>query len=107
MAHGRVMAAARPAQANTGALVRNLYAGALANGGFCNDSYGTPPDQVFGLAMCYVDYNWTTMCESCLRAQLYFASLACPYSWKGGALYDACVLRYSNESFFTMADTYV
>jgi hypothetical protein len=46
-------------QANTGALVRNLYAGALASGGFCNDSYGTPPDQVFGLAMCYVDYNWT------------------------------------------------
>nr|XP_040252037.1 cysteine-rich repeat secretory protein 4-like [Aegilops tauschii subsp. strangulata] len=43
-------------------------------------------------------------CESYLSGVPYFVGVGCPYTWMAGAFYDACVLRYSNESFFPVAD---
>ena len=51
--------------------------------------------------MCYANYNWT-MCESCLAAAQSFPSEQCPYTWDAGAMYDACVLRYSSDSSFSV-----
>lgn len=86
---------------NVGSLVEHLCAGAIGNGGFLNGSYGDPPDQVFGHVMCYVNYNWT-MCESCLAAAQSLPNEQCPYAWDAGVIYDACALRYSNNSSFSV-----
>ncbi|XBJ06975.1 hypothetical protein VPH35_012556 [Triticum aestivum] len=90
-------------QSNAQALADKLRHGAMKNRGFLQASHGAPPDEVFGLVMCYVDFNWSR-CESYLSGVPYFVGVGCPYTWMAGAFYDACVLRYSNESFFPVAD---
>jgi hypothetical protein len=53
--------------------------------------------------MCYADRNWT-QCQNCLQAATTGVELICPFSREMKAREDACVLRYSNESFFYVAD---
>ncbi|XBH82977.1 hypothetical protein VPH35_071518 [Triticum aestivum] len=65
-------------------LVGNLPVCALGNRFYYNSTAGESPDQVFGLISCFADRNWT-QCR--MR----------------GA-YDSCLLRYSNNSFVSVAD---
>ncbi|CAN6355957.1 unnamed protein product [Urochloa humidicola] len=53
--------------------------------------------------MCYADSNWD-QCQKCLRAAIASMPQTCPFSWEMKACYKACVLRYSNETFFSIAD---
>ncbi|XP_037432256.1 L-type lectin-domain containing receptor kinase IX.1-like [Triticum dicoccoides] len=62
-------------QSNAQSLAHRLHDGAMKNHGFLQGSDGTLPDEVFGLVMCYVDFNRSNFDE-----------------------------RYSNESFFSVAD---
>ncbi|XP_062204162.1 L-type lectin-domain containing receptor kinase IX.1-like [Phragmites australis] len=84
-------------------LMGDLWKRAITNRGFYNDMAGEAPDKVFGLTMCYADRNWTE-CQSCLKAAAAGVQQACPYSREMKACYDACVLRYSDVSFFSVAD---
>ncbi|XP_062204676.1 L-type lectin-domain containing receptor kinase IX.1-like [Phragmites australis] len=93
-----------PYQVNLFRLVGELQAGAIANRGFDDGMAGEAPDSVFGLAMCYADRNWTA-CGDCVRAAAAGVQQACPFGREMKALYDeACLLRYSNESFLSVAD---
>ncbi|KAK1626579.1 hypothetical protein QYE76_000894 [Lolium multiflorum] len=76
---------------------------ATQNGGFFNGTVGTEVDEVFGLVMCYDD-NTDTECLDCLTRALEGIMKLCPHSRTVRAVYDACTLRYSNESFFSVAD---
>ncbi|CAM0901446.1 unnamed protein product [Alopecurus aequalis] len=58
---------------------------------------------VFGLIMCYVDRDLTE-CQMCLAGAVAGIQKACPFSREVRACYDACLLRYSNESFYSVAD---
>lgn len=86
---------ASPYQVNLAELMHGLLVSAIDN--------GEAPDKVFGLVMCYADGNWTN-CKYCIRAATGGIQQACPFSRVARAWYDvACVLRYSNESFFSVA----
>ncbi|XP_025807229.1 L-type lectin-domain containing receptor kinase IX.1-like [Panicum hallii] len=92
-----------PYQVNLGKLMYDLESGAIANpAGFNYSVAGEAPDAVFGLTMCYADRNWT-QCQRCLQ-EATTVELICPFSREMKALEDACVIRYSNESFFYVAD---
>jgi len=81
-----------------------LQSGAIANrAGFNYAVAGEAPDAVFGLTMCYADRNWT-QCQDCLQAATTGVELICPYSREMKAREGACVLQYSDESFFSIAD---
>jgi hypothetical protein len=73
------------------------------NGGFYNGTAGEGPDTVYGLAMCPADYSRVD-CGDCLTAAA--GSNAdgltnrCPGSTTVLAMFDRCLLRYSNASFF-------
>lgn len=90
-------------QVNLGNLMGDLRSGATANGGFDDGVAGQEPDTVFGLIMCYADSN-LTQCMNCLQTATTGVTLICPYSREMKAFDDACVIRYSNEPFFSVAD---
>jgi len=93
-----------PYQVNLIKLMDALQSGAIANrAGFNYAVAGEAPEAVFGLTMCYADRNWT-QCQDCLQAATTGVELICPYSRKMKAREDACVLQYSDESFFSLAD---
>ncbi|KAE8807716.1 Cysteine-rich receptor-like protein kinase 25 [Hordeum vulgare] len=75
-----------------GKLVDNLSDGAMRNGGFQYDSFGAPPDKVFGLVMCYIDYNWT-LCETCLASLLSFPREECRDGWTAGVIWSYSYVR--------------
>lgn len=93
-------------QLNLNQLLNILPTEAKNNGGFYNASLGAGPDdgEVFALIMCYADRNWT-QCVNCLYGAVSGRTLFCPYSRMVDAAYDTCLLRYSNSSFFSVANT--
>ncbi|KAL6629549.1 hypothetical protein ACP70R_029314 [Stipagrostis hirtigluma subsp. patula] len=90
-------------QRNLQFLVGDLSKSAIDNRGFGNGTTGDAPDKVFALTMCYADRNWTE-CTSCLRDAAAGVQVSCPFSREMNAAYDACLLRYSNASFFSVAN---
>jgi len=102
-------------QVNLVKLMADLQAGAIDNRGFNVSMAGKSPDTVFGLIMCYADRTWD-QCQNCVRAATAGVQQTCPFSREMKACYDACVLRYSNESlsvtdlnvaFYVWKDAYV
>ncbi|PVH63199.1 hypothetical protein PAHAL_3G491600 [Panicum hallii] len=82
-------------QRNLAELLSRLPAAAGDNGWFYNGSAGAGADQVFGLVMCYADYN-ATACLDCLSRAPAGITTVCPGSRSVRAMYDACVLQYSD-----------
>jgi serine/threonine protein kinase len=76
---------------------------AAQNGGFFNGTVGAEVDEVFGLVICYAD-STDTECVDCLTGAPEGIMKLCPHSRTVRAVYGACTLRYSNESFFSVAD---
>ncbi|CAM0879248.1 unnamed protein product [Alopecurus aequalis] len=91
-------------QINLQKLLSDLPPNAIANGGFATRTAGEEPSKVFGLIMCYADRN-VSDCHYCLNASAASITTSCPSSRVARATYDACVLQYSNESFFSVANT--
>jgi hypothetical protein len=90
-------------QANLLNLIGNLPPSNIANDSFAEITAGSAPDRVFGLAMCYADRN-LTQCQDCLRNVSGDVQQECPFSRQAKISRDACILRYSNLSFFSDAD---
>jgi hypothetical protein len=96
---------------DTGAYAANVnqFLGALPentvskNGGFFNGTVGLGSDTLYGLAMCPADYSRAD-CSDCLTAAA--ASNAdglrnsCPGSRTVLAMFDRCLVRYSDVNFF-------
>ncbi|KAM0847806.1 hypothetical protein ACQ4PT_054792 [Festuca glaucescens] len=91
-------------QVNLAQLMADIPRNAIDNGGFANRTAGEAPDKVFGLIMCYADQNWTD-CQNCIRAAAAGIQQTCPFSLVARSCYDGCVLQYSNENFFSVANT--
>nr|ABA99261.1 hypothetical protein LOC_Os12g41410 [Oryza sativa Japonica Group] len=89
---------------NLDQLLSTLATAATDDGWFNTSSVGTGgDDQVFGLIMCYADRN-PTQCKECLAGAPAGITQVCPGSRTVNANYDACLLRYSDVSFFSVAD---
>lgn len=85
------------------ALFGDLPWRAISNRGFYAATAGEAPDEVFDLVGCYADRSWT-QCHDCLYAAAAGIQLSCRYSREMKGAYDACVLRYSNRAFVSVAD---
>ncbi|XP_073108415.1 cysteine-rich receptor-like protein kinase 6 isoform X2 [Elaeis guineensis] len=85
-------------------LLPSLASNASLSGGFLNATVGQIPDQIYGLAMCRGDTN-ASVCRSCLNNAIQDAPQLCSYNKGATVEYDDCLLRYSNQRFFSTVDT--
>nr|CAB3462575.1 unnamed protein product [Digitaria exilis] len=89
---------------NLDQLLAALPAAAGDNGWFYKGSAGAGgADEVFGLIMCYADWN-AIQCQYCLADAGAGIKHWCPGSRSASAIYNACVLRYSDEPIPATAD---
>nr|CAD1841127.1 unnamed protein product [Ananas comosus var. bracteatus] len=73
--------------------------------GFYNTTVGpSGADQVYGLALCRGDVS-SADCNTCLTTAAQDAVVKCPHGMSNTMWYDGCMLRYSNQSFFGVADS--
>ncbi|KAL6619012.1 hypothetical protein ACP70R_034151 [Stipagrostis hirtigluma subsp. patula] len=93
-------------QANLDALLSSLpAAAAAASSGFAKNVTGAAAgDQAYGLAQCRADVN-ASDCRSCLEGLARDMAGVCPGQKNAMLIYEPCLLRHSNASFFGAADT--
>ncbi|KAF3335235.1 cysteine-rich receptor-like protein kinase 15 [Carex littledalei] len=93
---------------NLHSLLMSITTSAQSNGGYFNDTVGvgTSNDRIYGLGMCYASANLTE-CNSCLSTVASDITNDCPDSKDAGTWQESgpCFIRYSNENFFSVADT--
>lgn len=73
------------------------------NSGFFNNTIGTAPDQVYGLALCRGDIG-PQECTQCLRTASQDLPQLCPYKRSAIAWYYECHVRYAATKFFSKLD---
>ncbi|CAL5410961.1 unnamed protein product [Camellia sinensis] len=72
--------------------------------GFSNSTAGlSPPDIAYGLFLCRGDVS-TDVCQDCVSTATKEVVKKCPKSKDVIIWYDVCMLRYSNQSIFSIAD---
>nr|CAD1841125.1 unnamed protein product [Ananas comosus var. bracteatus] len=78
---------------------------AAAPSGFHNTTVSRScGDQVYGHALCRSDVS-SSDCNNCLTTAAQDAVVKCPHGTSNTMWYDYCMLRYSNQSFFGVADS--
>ncbi|XP_020087316.1 cysteine-rich receptor-like protein kinase 15 isoform X1 [Ananas comosus] len=73
------------------------------NSGFFNNTIGTTPDQVYGLALCRGDIG-PQECTQCLQTASQDLPQLCPYKRSAIAWYSECHVRYAATKFFSKLD---
>ena len=87
-------------QANLDAILSSLPDAAAASSGFAENTTGAAaPDKAYGLAQCRGDVG-ASDCRSCLNDTAHEMASACPGQKNAMLIYEGCMLRYSNASFF-------
>jgi hypothetical protein len=87
-------------QANLDTALSSLpTAAAASSSGFADDVTGAAPDQVYGLAQCRGDIG-AEDCRACLSQSADEMASKCAGSKDAVLIYEGCLLRYSNASFF-------
>ncbi|KAK9931684.1 hypothetical protein M0R45_018952 [Rubus argutus] len=90
-------------QSNLNHLFSDLSSNATRNTGFYNATTGrTPTDSVYGLFLCRGDVT-VAACKSCVTTATLEVVTHCPIEKQVVIWYDDCMLRYSNQSFFSTA----
>lgn len=90
-------------QSNLNYLLSSLSSNASREGGFYNTTVGqNSPNQIYGLFLCRGDVT-TDVCKDCVAtAAKVVVQQYCPTGMEAIIWYDECMLRYSNESFFSI-----
>ena len=83
---------------NLDRLLSAIPMAAAKDGGFFNSKFGMEGEEVFGLFMCYAG-DTDSQCQDCLTRAPAGVMKLCPHSRTVRAVYNACTLRYSDESF--------
>nr|XP_019703288.1 cysteine-rich receptor-like protein kinase 10 isoform X3 [Elaeis guineensis] len=91
-------------ESNLNLLLPSLASNTSLSGGFLNATVGQIPNKIYGLAMCRGDTN-ASVCRSCLSDAIQDAPRLCPYDKGATIFYNDCLLRYSNQRFFSTVDT--
>ncbi|KAL6619014.1 hypothetical protein ACP70R_034153 [Stipagrostis hirtigluma subsp. patula] len=91
-------------EGNLDALLSSLPAAAAASSGFAKNTTGAVPDEVYGLAQCRADVD-AVDCRACLDSSVQKMAGKCAGKKRAILLYDACLLRHADESFFGAVDT--
>ena len=89
-------------QSNLNYLLSSLSSNANLKTGFYNTTVGqNPPNIVYGLFLCRGDVT-PNVCQDCVStATKDIVQHYCPTGIEATIWYDQCMLRYSNESFFS------
>ncbi|KAH7675711.1 Protein kinase-like (PK-like) protein [Dioscorea alata] len=74
--------------------------------GFYNDTKGDTTEPAYGLALCRGDVS-IDVCNNCVNSSVQQIIQLCPQQKSGIIWLDKCILRYSNQSFFSSVDTSV
>ncbi|XP_070662134.1 cysteine-rich receptor-like protein kinase 10 isoform X3 [Malus domestica] len=90
-------------QSNVNRLLSTLSSNSNRSTGFYNATVQTPNNAVYGLFLCRGDVVGTDACETCVATVTAEAPQRCPVEKQVVIGYDDCMLRYSNESFFSTA----
>ncbi|XP_068307226.1 cysteine-rich receptor-like protein kinase 10 [Pyrus communis] len=90
-------------QSNLNRLLSALSSNANRSTGFYNATVQTTNNAVYGLFLCRGDVVGTDACETCVPTAIAKASQLCSFQKQVVIWYDDCMLRYSNESFFSTA----
>ncbi|KAJ4846240.1 hypothetical protein Tsubulata_012557 [Turnera subulata] len=92
-------------QANLNTLLSSLASDTRTDSsGFYNLSLGQSPDRVNLLALCRGDASIED-CRGCITNSTRKVLQACPNQKAAFAVYDLCMLRYSNRSIFGVVET--
>ncbi|KAI8525205.1 hypothetical protein RHMOL_Rhmol13G0211300 [Rhododendron molle] len=90
---------------NLNTLLSGLSSNSNSSIGFYNFTAGSsPPDVAYGLFICRGDLS-AAVCRDCVAFAAGDVVERCPRSKRAMIWYDECILRYSNESFFSVLDT--
>ncbi|KAL0911300.1 hypothetical protein M5K25_019432 [Dendrobium thyrsiflorum] len=97
-----------PYESNLRSLFTKLIASTWNSSSFYSTATigSSPDDQVFGLAQCRPDVSAST-CFDCLNSSAAASAKpngGCPLSKSAALRDDGCVLRYSDQSFFSILD---
>ncbi|KAM0943875.1 putative protein kinase RLK-Pelle-DLSV family [Dioscorea sansibarensis] len=74
--------------------------------GFYNDTKGDATEHAYGLALCRGDVS-IDVCSNCVNSLVQRIIQLCPQQKSGIIWLEKCILRYSNQSFFSSVDTSV
>ncbi|KAF7121490.1 hypothetical protein RHSIM_Rhsim13G0158300 [Rhododendron simsii] len=88
-------------------LNRILYRALYVDGGYSIFSYkaeGEAPDKVYGLFLCRGDLT-SANCQNCIEVASDEIVQKCPFKKEAIIWYDHCLIRYSDRSFFSTAET--
>ncbi|KAJ0966086.1 hypothetical protein J5N97_027224 [Dioscorea zingiberensis] len=72
--------------------------------GFYNDTRGNTPEKVYGLAQCPGDIS-SDECWKCMNSSVQGIIQNCPQQKRAIIWTGSCVLRYSDQDFFSSVDT--
>ncbi|CAL5410951.1 unnamed protein product [Camellia sinensis] len=91
-------------QTNLNTLFSSLSSNSTSINGFSNSTAGVnPPNIVYGLFLCRGDVS-TAVCQDCVTTATKEVVQRCPNSKVVTIWYDECMLRYSNQTIFSIAD---
>ncbi|KAJ4703241.1 Cysteine rich receptor like kinase [Melia azedarach] len=94
-------------ESNLNLLLSSLRSNASRNNafstGFFNDTVGQDPNKIYGMFVCRGDQT-TSSCQDCVNFATRNATQRCPFEKELIIWYDQCLLRYSNQSFFSTVD---
>ncbi|KAK8618321.1 hypothetical protein V6N13_132316 [Hibiscus sabdariffa] len=88
-------------QANRDALLSSLSSNGSRGDGFYNTTSGRGADMVYGLFLCRGNFS-TSVCQACVTFAAGDISRRCPVEITAVIWYDECLLRYSNQSIFSI-----
>ncbi|KAH7675709.1 Non-specific serine/threonine protein kinase protein [Dioscorea alata] len=72
--------------------------------GFYNDTKGNATEPAYGLALCRGDVS-NDVCNNCVNSSVQQIIQLCPQQKSGILWLPECILRYSNQNFFSSVDT--
>ncbi|CAK9146806.1 unnamed protein product, partial [Ilex paraguariensis] len=89
---------------NLNSLLSNLTSNATGDTGFYNFTSGrNPPDMAYGLFLCRGDVT-VNDCRECVASASTEILRRCPIERRSTIWYDNCLMRYSNESIYSIPD---
>ncbi|KAM0943874.1 putative Gnk2-like domain-containing protein [Dioscorea sansibarensis] len=74
--------------------------------GFYNDTKGDATEPAYGLGLCRGDVS-IDVCSNCVNSSVRQITQLCPQQKSGIIWLPECILRYSNQNFFSSLDTSV
>ncbi|KAJ4703208.1 Cysteine rich receptor like kinase [Melia azedarach] len=95
-------------ESNLNILLSSLASDASRNNGFSrgffNATVGQGRDKVYGLFLCR-GYQTTSSCQNCVTVATKNVKQLCPVEKQTIIWYDECLLRYANQTFFSIMNT--